>query len=140
MLYHKIFLPVDGSQHAARAIEQAIHLAKGGGIIFVATVVPAIPEAVTGEAFMRAKEDVERSSHLITERALKTIRAAGIACEEEIIFADSAAGGIVHTAEELDCDIIVMSPRGRTKIKGLLLGSVTYKVLSLSPIPVLVVR
>ena len=44
MLYSRILLPVDGSPHAARAIEQAIHLAEGGGTIIVATIVPVIPE------------------------------------------------------------------------------------------------
>lgn len=140
MLYNRILLPVDGSPHAARAIEQAIHLAKDGGTIIVATIVPVIPEAITGDAFLNAKSDVERGGHLITETALKTITAAGIPCEEKIIFADSPATGIVDAAAELRCDIIVMAPRGRSEIEGILLGSVTHRVLSLSPFPVLVVR
>lgn len=140
MLYKRILLPVDGSPHATRAIEQAIHLARDGGTIIVTTIVPVIPEAITGEAFLKAKDDVERGGHLITETALKTIASAGIPYEERIIFADSPASGIVDAATDLHCDIIVMAPRGRSEIEGILLGSVTHRVLALSPLPVLVVR
>ena len=140
MLYKRILLPVDGSPHATRAIEQAIHLARDGGTIIVTTIVPVIPEAITGEAFLKAKDDVERGGHLITETALKTIASAGIPYEERIIFADSPASGIVYAATDLHCHIIVMAPRGRSEIEGILLGSVTHRVLALSPLPVLVVR
>ena len=47
---------------------------------------------------------------------------------------------IAKEAEDLDADLIVMGSRGRSDIEGLLLGSVTHKVLTLATVPVLVVR
>ena len=63
-----------------------------------------------------------------------------IACREKIVLHTSTAEGIIETAEDMKCDLIVMGSRGRSDIEGLLLGSVTHKVLTLATVPVLVVR
>ena len=51
-----------------------------------------------------------------------------------------AATEIVKAARELNADLIVMSTHGRTGMKHVLLGSVTEKVVRMSPCPVLTVR
>ena len=61
-------------------------------------------------------------------------------CREKIVLHTSTAEGIIETAEDMKCDLIVMGSRGRSDIEGLLLGSVTHKVLTLATVPVLVVR
>ena len=48
---------------------------------------------------------------------------------------------IVRFAVEKNYDQIVMGPRGKGRgIQGLLLGSVTHKVMQLSSIPVLLIK
>jgi nucleotide-binding universal stress UspA family protein len=47
---------------------------------------------------------------------------------------------IVNAAKKHKVDVIVMGSRGQGRIAALLLGSVTQKVLSLSPVPVMVIR
>jgi nucleotide-binding universal stress UspA family protein len=47
---------------------------------------------------------------------------------------------IVEAAEKFGADVIVMGSRGRSDLPGLLLGSVTHKVLSMTRVPVLVIR
>jgi nucleotide-binding universal stress UspA family protein len=47
---------------------------------------------------------------------------------------------VVAAADQLAADVIVMGSRGRSDLTGLLLGSVTHKVLQLANVPVLVVR
>ena len=47
---------------------------------------------------------------------------------------------ILHTAEELDADLIIMGTHGRRGISRALLGSVAETVVRTSPIPVLTVR
>jgi nucleotide-binding universal stress UspA family protein len=52
----------------------------------------------------------------------------------------SAAEEILKAAKDMKADIIVMGSRGHGKLGSLLLGSVAQKVLSLSEVPVLIVR
>ncbi len=51
-----------------------------------------------------------------------------------------AADGIIETAEEMDCDLIVMGTHGRTGLSRLLMGSVAENVLPKANCPVLVVK
>jgi nucleotide-binding universal stress UspA family protein len=46
----------------------------------------------------------------------------------------------VALADELDCDHIVMGTRGLGAIPGIVLGSVTRKVLHLAKVPVVCIR
>jgi nucleotide-binding universal stress UspA family protein len=48
--------------------------------------------------------------------------------------------GIIDTATQKGCDLIVMASHGRRGISAIVLGSETVKVLTHSAIPVLVVR
>ena len=59
---------------------------------------------------------------------------------EARVTAGHAAEAIVHTAEELGVDLIVMATHGRTGVPHMLLGSVAEKVVRHSPCPVLTVR
>ena len=51
-----------------------------------------------------------------------------------------APEGIVETAEEVGCDLIVMGTHGRTGFSRLLMGSVAESVLPKATCPVLVVK
>jgi nucleotide-binding universal stress UspA family protein len=50
-----------------------------------------------------------------------------------------AAQTIADIAEEIGADAIVVGTRGRTTIAGLLVGSVTHRLLHIAPCPVLAV-
>ena len=51
-----------------------------------------------------------------------------------------AADGILQAATQEGADLIVLGSHGRTGIKRVLLGSIAAKVVSQSPVPVLVAR
>ena len=51
----------------------------------------------------------------------------------------SASDTIIRMAQESGCDLIAMSTRGRNILTSGLLGSVTYKVIHESPLPVLAI-
>ena len=114
MAYNRILLPVDGSEHSMHAVAHAVSL---------------VPE-----------EAVKNDASLITQPVMDVIAKDNIACREKIVLHTSTAEGIIETAEDMKCDLIVMGSRGRSDIEGLLLGSVTHKVLTLATVPVLVVR
>ena len=108
--------------------------------IVVATVLPPIPNVIGGDARKEAEEAVKTDASLITQPVMDVIAKDNIACREKIVLHTSTAEGIIETAEDMKCDLIVMGSRGRSDIEGLFLGSVTHKVLTLATVPVLVVR
>jgi nucleotide-binding universal stress UspA family protein len=50
------------------------------------------------------------------------------------------AEGSIETAQAQACDLIVMASHGRRGLARLLLGSHASKVVTLSPVPVLICR
>lgn len=67
-------------------------------------------------------------------------REMGVDVETVCVEQDSAAEAIVETAEQRNCDLIVIASHGRRGLTRVMLGSVAWKVLTLSSVPVLVVR
>lgn len=140
MLYNRILLPVDGSEHSMHAVIQAIRLARAGGEVIVMTVMPEIPGVIGGDARKEAEKAVAQEAQLLTDPVVEVFTKENIPCKVEIVFASSPANGIVKATEEMKCDIVVMGSRGRNELEGLFLGSVTHSVLTRVTVPVLVVR
>ena len=74
--------------------------------------------------------------------AVKKLQDAGVVAHGQLV--DVAAGhvakAIVETAEANGIDLIVMGSRGLSDVQGMMLGSVTHKVMQMAVLPVLVVR
>jgi nucleotide-binding universal stress UspA family protein len=70
----------------------------------------------------------------------KAATAAGLEVDSVVVASDYPHEAIIQTAKKKKCDLIIMASHGRSGVSGLLLGSVTHKVLTHSKIPVLVVR
>ena len=60
--------------------------------------------------------------------------------DEILIKRGSPAEVILETAQELNCDLIVMGTHGQGAIAGMLIGSTAKRIVGKSPIPVLVIR
>jgi nucleotide-binding universal stress UspA family protein len=87
-----------------------------------------------GEHIERAKAH----AHGILDEIAEQARAVGIVCETVQVEQDQPYHGIIETAEQRGCDLIVMASHGRSGIAAIVLGSVTTKVLTHTKIPVLV--
>jgi nucleotide-binding universal stress UspA family protein len=94
-----------------------------------------------GRAVTYSLETPADATRMVAD-AVKAIREAGITAKGEL--RDAAAGhvakAIVETAIANNIDLIVMGSRGLSDVQGLLLGSVTHKVIQIANIPVLVDR
>ena len=64
----------------------------------------------------------------------------GVACDTIHVKDQTPAEGIIAAATEKGCDLIVMASHGRRGLSRTLLGSQAQKVVTLSPIPVLICR
>ena len=81
---------------------------------------------------------IERELKAPLDRIANSLSKEGISVETTVAYG-SASDTIIRVAQETGCDLIAMSTRGRSVLASGLLGSVTYKVIHESPIPVLAI-
>ena len=137
-----ILLPVDGSENANRAVARAIELCKEADTKLL--LVTAFPPIVSGnvKSFF-SPEEIQSYYQEEGEKALAPAKALldaeGITYESEVLIGPVAQSVADH-AKKKQVNTIIMGTRGLGSITGMLLGSVTTKVLSLVDIPVLLVK
>lgn len=139
----KFLLPVDGSDASNDAVAKFIKLLdwyKEEPEIHLLNV--QFPQRGNVVLFID-KESIDLYHREEGMKGLKTARElldqAGIACRLHITVGNPEEM-ILRYAKEINCDQIVIGPRGLGVVKGLLLGSVASKVMQLSVIPVLLVK
>ncbi|HET6555618.1 MAG TPA: universal stress protein [Dyella sp.] len=142
-MFQRILLPVDGSEHALKAVDTGIELASRlQARVYGVHVVPPLP-AVSYVAEMIQSHGSytslaqERAGAFLAEVARRAA-VAGVSCETEFVFDLRPYVAIVATAAKHHCDLIVMASRGYQGIERVLLGSVTHKVMLCCDVPVLV--
>lgn len=133
----RILVPVDGSEHAFRALDVACGLARAENKhLRLLHVVPnmEIPEGL--KRFAKLEHIRDSPEHLyesgVAENILGTARdqaaAAGAEDVECSVEHGDASRGILEAASRGDVDTIVMGTRGLSDVQGLVLGSVAHKV------------
>jgi nucleotide-binding universal stress UspA family protein len=154
--FEKILVPLDGSDHSKRALEAAIRVAERfkGGItlvhIYSSTVTPlTVPEpttltpsgapVVTSAEISRILEASREIGKKILQDGAQKTKSYGISVETELR-EGSNVQEIVKTANEGKFDLIVVGVKGVSKIRELLLGSVSLGIVKHAPCPVLVVK
>ncbi len=148
-MFQKILVGVDGSESALKAVDVAANLAKtsDGQILLLHVVqVSAIAEealniSATAHLSENPKGILERLSQDVLEGARKRAQRVGLTDQQvATLSADgNQAREIIRTAKRRKVDLIVVGSRGRSRLEGLLLGSVSQKVSALSPCPCLIV-
>jgi nucleotide-binding universal stress UspA family protein len=148
IMFKHILIPTDGSPVAAKAVKAGVALAKDmGARITGYYALEALPQVFYGDSYIvdqRMVAEYERAARETGAKYLRKIEAAaekaGVAFAPLMSKAAAPYIGIVEAAKKRKCDVIVISSHGRGGVAGLVLGSVTQKVLSHSKIPVLVYR
>jgi nucleotide-binding universal stress UspA family protein len=142
----RLLVATDGSEGADRAIDYAAHRAKADGAeLLVVNVIGGygLPDKAV-RAFTHAqqawlRELLESLSAETLAKARDRARSAGIGTIELESREGDVAQSILDIAQEKSVDAIVVGKRGAGRIAGLLLGSVSQKLVSLAPLPVTVV-
>jgi nucleotide-binding universal stress UspA family protein len=140
LLITSILVPVDGSVHAEKALNYALNLAEiHDAKVEIMTVVNEVKMAPDwareySEKLREQDEDVLTSTFSKAVKEKPNIKiskclAEGYASEE-----------ILKCAEKGHHDLIVMGSRGMGLIRGLILGSVSSRVVNQAEIPVLIVK
>ncbi len=145
-MYKHLLIATDGSELAAKAVEQGLALAKVLNAKATAITVSEPWTAVApGEmALYFPPDEYAKSAAANVAKIFNAVEAAaakaGVACATQHVKDRYAAEGIVDAAKERGCDLIVMASHGRRGLSRLLIGSQTNRVVTHSTIPVLICR
>lgn len=148
-MFQNILVGVDGSESALQAVGVAASLAKtfDGRLVLVHVVqVSAIAEqalkiSATAHLSESPKGIMERLSQEVLDGARERARGAGLTDQQisTVTVDGDQARELIRAAKREKVDLIVVGSRGRGRLEGLLLGSVSQKVSALSPCPCMIV-
>jgi nucleotide-binding universal stress UspA family protein len=141
-VFKSILVPVDGSDHALHALDVACDLARkyGATLRLVHAYPPLFADVMMNESDLETIIALRRQAG---EAVLQYAREHAQACVSVItteLREMPDAEAILEEAEAHNCDLIVMGTRGLGRLAGLLLGSVSQKVVQHAHCPVLLVR
>jgi nucleotide-binding universal stress UspA family protein len=139
----------DGSPQSKEALDWAIDLSlPSKAQVCVAKVIEAMSigemttlyEAGSSDDLVAYIEEVKETDRRLLEDAMATVgQRKGVAITTALLNGNIAAA-LIKYAKENDMDMIVAGTKGHGVLEGLLMGSVTRNLVSLSPLPVLVVK
>ncbi|MFZ7127945.1 MAG: universal stress protein [Desulfobacterales bacterium] len=140
MQIRKILAPVDGSTYSERAARYAAELAGllRSEILLLHCHRP-FPSLLGEPYYQQAVTATLDEADQLLAPFRKMLSESGVTFSEQV-FEEPAGAKIVEAAGIEECDLIVMGTKGKGDLEGLLLGSVTHRVLNAAPCPVLVVR
>ena len=139
-MYKKILVPLDGSEMARKALDQAEKLAKTfDAEIILFQVVPFLPiygspELVTP---LIVDEKQKESAEKYLTNLAEELKKRGLKVTAMVRTGQQVAVEIIDFAKETGVDLIVMCTHGRSGITRWVLGSVAHKVLTRTETPIL---
>jgi nucleotide-binding universal stress UspA family protein len=140
----RILVATDGSDGADHAVDYAARWAKREGAeLLIVNVIGGLPDRLLS-SFTHAQH--VWLDELLASLAAETLtdardraRRVGIDSVQFESRTGEVAPTILEIAREKEADAIVVGRRGAGRIVGLLLGSVSQKLVSLAPLPVIVI-
>lgn len=147
-MYKKILVPTDGSDVSNRAAIKGVKFAKHIGAEVVAIYVapeyqyPVYVEIIppTYPSEEEYQDTMTKTGEIHLQPILDAAQSEGVQCQAVTEFSDVPAEKIADVVREHECDLVFMGSHGRTGFGRIFLGSVASRVLTLSPVPVLVDR
>lgn len=135
--FERFLVATDGSEFSAGAVREAFQMAqKCGARVRVISVVANEEYESFGEQLL--KKEMDTAQQRLDQVAAQAVE-AGVACETQVVQASEIYQEIVHEAERMQADLIIMGRRGRRGLARLMLGDVTFNVIGRARCSVLVV-
>lgn len=121
----KILVPVDGSVGGCKAVDEALFIAEKC-------------DAELDFVYVASNINKDIPSHIVFDRIWEKLSDERKARKH--VKSGNIARSILDVADEQGSDMIVMGSRGLGLLKGVLIGSVSQKVIEEAKIPVMVVK
>jgi len=148
-MFRKILVGVDGSESALKAVAFAATLNKSHDahlvLVHVVQVSAIADQALKMSATEHMKTNpkgiMEKLSQNVLDQARERALQAGASDEQisTVTTDGNQARQLIQVAKRRKADLIVVGSRGRGRLEGLLLGSVSQKIAALAPCPCLIV-
>ena len=147
-MFKNILVPVDGSDYSLAAAQTAVkmaethqstitllHIVNHSQLLNMGSPLPQSMPLVT-DVMISGLNEV---GHKTIEGILEKLGPLTVPVETEVTWGN-AAQVIVDLANEHICDLIIMGSRGLSPISGMLMGSVSDRVVQLAKCPVMVIK
>ena len=139
----RILVPVDGSEFSRYAAEHAVRLARthGSELIFLHVVDSQVVDALAqreGDGELGVRDRLFEKGRVYLQDVARLAEESHVPHREEVDEGDPC-GVICDTAARADVDLIVMGRIGRRGARGILVGSITRRVIECCDRAVLVV-
>ncbi len=155
-MFEKILVPLDGSEHSLKGLEVAIEIAKkfksNVTLIHVysitvrpivvpepATITPSGVPVMTAEEVEKIAAAARKEGERLLEDGARRTEVAGVKTEKVLVEGHNVEE-IVDAAKEGNFDLIVLGARGVSRIREILVGSVSDGVVHHSTCPILLVK
>ncbi len=139
----RILAATDGSQGGDRAVDLAAELARAlDGTLLILTVIDGTSDGAVDQLARHeggVGEALDLLANQILHRAKERGHLGGAPRVELLSGWGDATQSIIDRARDVRADVIAVGRRGRGQLSGLLLGSVSQKLVTLAPCPVIVV-
>ena len=141
----KFLVAVDGSDHSWKALDLATELARvADAELIILHVVPYEPMPEGLKQFAKIEgmsiDEGEARFHMsrmfgdrIVNEAEERARDNGLDRVTTLVAEGNAAHEIVEVAKTKDTEMVFVGSRGLGKVSGMLMGSVSHKVMHLAP-------
>jgi len=139
-MFEKIVVATDGSDHAKRALAVVRELARvHHAKLYVVHAYPSLSDFLGFKDYSSIATHRIAKGQKILDEAVESLDPESLEIETELL-EGPAVEAILHVAKTREADLIVLGARGLGTLTGLLLGSISRKVLQHAPCPVLVIR
>jgi nucleotide-binding universal stress UspA family protein len=142
----RILYATDYSKASARALDQAVQLAKQNAAeLLVVHVLEPVTPYVTGddygstELYLRLEETTKKDAQSSMHKLMQKLQKLKVNAKS-LLLKGSTHDQIIKAAKSRKADMIVIGTHGRTGLTKLFMGSVAGKVVSTAQCPVLTVR
>jgi len=136
----RVLAAVDGSEYSEKVLDKAIEMARIQEMEVLLVHCHKKYPKLLGQPYRdEVISEIMDKTESVLAPYIKRLEGSGVRFTRLAV--EEPAGVMIPTvAENEQCEMIIMGSRGKSDLEGLIIGSVTHKVLHLAKCPVLVVK